>query len=103
MGKNGKVCVELPHGKVRDVNVVVKGAVGSCAEALALGVAVKFVVQMVGTNAVGHIDITVPRTVQPPGTGFGIEVENGVVVVGRERAGLKTTVESKDAETELGL
>ena len=95
--------MDLAHGEVGDIDVESKGAVGACGVALPLGVAVDFIVYVVGAYAVGHVDVAVPRAVQPAGAGFGREVQRGVVIVGREGAGLITAVEGKDAEGELGL
>ena len=59
--------------------------------------------QMVTLDAVGHVDIAIPREVYMSSAGFDMEVEHRVVVVWCKRTCLEATVEGQNAERELGL
>ena len=57
--------------------------------------------EAIAAHAVGHVDVAVPTGTEQPRAAVGMKGEHGVVVIGRERAGLIAAVESEDAEAVL--
>ncbi len=96
---NLEPAIDLGHDWVVDEGVHEVGAFGievKMIEAVAYAET-----KTVAAHAVGHVDVGVPAGMEQPRAAVGMEREDGVVVIGRERAGLIAAVEGEDAEAVL--